>query len=573
MIGAMAKPLPRNAELADQLDLLADVSELLGEAGFRVLAYRRAARLVRETPSSIAELALAGKAKGLPGIGATIEQKLVEVVEDGEMHALTRRKEQVPPEVVSFLRLPGLGPKTAARIWQELGVTTVAGLKEAAESQRLRTLSGLGPRSEEKILKALAADTKAEGPKRELLGLGLAALRRVVEELRAHPAAVEVSEAGSARRRRETFRDLDVIATATDAPALIEHFVALPWVAEVAARGDTKATVVFNDGLRMDLRVVPPECFGNLLQHFTGSKEHNVALREDAVRRGLSISEYGVTTVETGDVRTFATEQGLYEHLGYAYIPPELRENRGELQAARNGGLPALVGLEDLKGDLHSHSTWSSDGKDSIEAMARGAIERGYEYLAMTDHSHYLREGRLDRQAEEIAALNERLAPFRILRGVEVNIRADGSLDVADDTLAGLDWVIASLHQAFDRSPTERLLAALDNPHVDCIGHPTARKLNKRPGAEVDVERLVERAAATGTALEINSQPDRLDLRDTHARLAGEAGAWICVDTDAHEVAALGWAELGLGQARRAWLTKERILNTRPWAEIERLRA
>jgi DNA polymerase (family 10) len=568
----MAKPLPRNGELADQLDLLADVSELLGEAGFRVLAYRRAARLVRETPGSIAELALAGKAKELPGIGATIEQKIVEVVEDGEMHALAKRKGQVPPEVVSFLRLPGLGPKTAARIWQELGVTTIAELKAAAEGERLRTLSGLGARSEEKILKALAADTKAEGPKRELLGRGLGALQAVVETLREHPAAVSVSEAGSARRRRETFRDLDVIATATDAPALIAHFVALPWVAEVVAQGETKATVVFNDGLRVDLRVVPPECFGNLLQHFTGSKEHNVALREDAVRRGLSVSEYGVTTVETGEVATFATEEELYAHLGYAYIPPELRENRGELQAARNGGLPELVEVGDLRGDLHSHSTWSSDGKDTIEAMAAAAMERGYEYLAMTDHSHYLREGRLERQAEEIAALNERLAPFRILRGVEVNIRADGTLDVADETLAELDWVIASLHQAFDREPTERLLAAIDNPNVDCIGHPTARKLNKRPGAEIDLERVVERAVATGTALELNSQPDRLDLRDSHARLAGEAGAWICVDTDAHEVGALRWAELGIGQARRAWLTKERVLNTRPWAEIERLR-
>ncbi len=565
----MPPALPRNGELADQLDLLADLSELLGEAGFRVLAYRRAARLVRETPVSIAQLALEGKAKELPGIGKTIEEKIVEVVEDGEMHALGRRREQVPPEVVSFLRLPGLGPKTAARIWQELGVTTLAELKAAAEGEQLRTLSGLGPRSEEKILKALAADTKAEGPKRELLGLGLPALRAVVDALREHPASVEVSEAGSARRRRETFRDLDVIATATDAPALIEHFVGLPWVSEVVAGGETKATVIFNDGVRVDLRVVPPECFGNLLQHFTGSKDHNVALREAAVRKGLSISEYGVTTVETGDVATFATEEELYAHLGYAYIPPELRENMGELVAARNDELPALIELGDLRGDLHSHSTWSSDGKDTIEAMARAAIERGYEYLALTDHSHYLREDRMERHWEEVAGLNEQLAPFRILRGVEVNIRADGTLDVPDETLAQLDWVVASLHQAFDRTPTERLLAAIDNPHVDCIGHPTARKLNRRAGAEIDIARVVERAAETGTALEINSQPDRLDLRDTHARLAGEAGAWLCVYTDAHEVRALDWAELGVGLARRAWLTREHVLNTRTWAEIE----
>jgi DNA polymerase (family 10) len=568
----MAKTLPRNGELADQLDLLADLSELLGETGFNVIAYRRAARRIRETPGPIAQLALEGKAKELPGIGKTIEEKIVEVVNDGEMHALARRRDQVPPEVVSFLRLPGLGPKTAARIWQELGVTTLAELKTAAEGEQLRTLAGLGARSEQKILKALAADTNAEGPRRELLGHGLPALHQVVAALLDHPASVEVSEAGSARRRRETFRDLDIIATATDAAALIEHFTTLPWVAEVVARGDTKATAIAHDGLRFDLRVVPPECFGSLLQHFTGSKEHNMALREDAVRRGFSVSEYGVTTVETGEVVTFATEAELYAHLGYAFIPPELRENMGELRAARAHELPDIVELGDLRGDLHSHSTWSSDGHDTIEAMARTAIERGYEYLALTDHSHYLRDARLERQWEEIAALNERLAPFRILRGIEVNIRADGSVDVPDETLEQCDWVVASLHQGFDREPTARLLAAIDNPHVDCIGHPTARKINKRPGADVDIEAVVARAVDTGTALEINSQPDRLDLRDAHARLAGEAGTWICVNTDAHEVAALGWAELGIGQARRAWLTKDQILNTRSWSEIERSR-
>ena len=565
----MARTLPRNGDLADQLELLADLSELLGESGFNIVAYRRAARRIRETPGPIAELALEGRAKELPGIGKTIEEKIVEVVETGEMGALARRREQVPPEVVSFLRLPGLGPKTAARIWQELGVTTIAELKAAAEAERLRGLAGLGPRSEEKILKALAADLKAEGPKRELLGLGLPAVQALVSVLREHPAAVDVSEAGSVRRRRETFRDLDLIATATDAAALIDYFTRLHWVAEVVAKGDTKATVVSNQGLRFDLRVVPPESFGNLLQHFTGSKDHNVALREDAVRRGFSVSEYGVTTVETGEVATFASEADLYAHLGYAFIPPELRENLGELEAARRGELPELIEVGDLRGDLHSHSTWSSDGKDTIEAMARAAIERGYEYLALTDHSHYLREGRLQRQWEEVAELNDRLAPFRILRGIEVNIRADGSLDVDDETLAQLEWVVASLHTAFDRNPTERLLEAIANPHVDLIGHPTARKINKRAGADVDVERLVAAAVESGTALEINSQPDRLDLRDSHARLAGEAGARICVDTDAHEVAALGWAEIGIGLARRAWLTKAHVLNTRSWAEIE----
>jgi DNA polymerase (family X) len=570
----MANALPRNAELADQLDLLADISEILAEESFKVIAYRRAATRIRETPSPVAELALSGRATDLPGIGKTIEQKVREVIEEGEIKALRKRRGQVPAGVVDFLRLPGVGPKTAARIWSELGITTLEGLQAAAEEGRLRGLAGLGQKSEEKILKALAAGAGRKAPRedRGLLGAALPAVERVVAELSAHPAAIAVSEAGSVRRRRETVRDLDVIATSTDAPALIASFCGGDWVAEVVARGDTKATVVGHQGLRFDLRVVPPECYGNVLQHFTGSKDHNVALREEAQRRGLSISEYGVTAVEADEVVTHASENELYEYLGYAYIPPELRENDGELAAARNGALSALVELSDLRGEMHCHSTWSSDGKGSIAEMAATAKERGYRYLCLTDHSHYLREGRLERQWQEIAEVNARTKPFRILRGIEANIRADGTLDVPDDVLAELDWVVASLHTAFDRSPTERILEAIENPNVDCIGHLTGRRLLKRDGATVDVERVVERAVETGTALEINSQPDRLDMRDSHARLAGEAGVLIPVTTDAHSTRALGYAELGIGQARRAWLTREQVLNTRSWADIERMR-
>jgi DNA polymerase IV (family X) len=561
-------PLPRNSDVADALDELADVSEVLGEQGFRVIAYRRAATRVRETAASIAELAVAGRAKELPGIGATIEAKIVELTETGHMAALEKRRAEVPGEVTQFLRLPGLGPKTAARIWRELDVTTLEGLREAAEQQRVRTLQGLGAKSEEKILAALDKGLGAEPERRGLLGVGLPVVREVVEALREHPAAVEVSGAGSVRRGRETFRDLDVIATATDPAALIGHFVGLPWVLEVAARGATKATVVTKQGLRLDLRVVPPEDYGSLLQHFTGSKDHNVALREDAQRRGLSISEYGVTVIETADVHRFRTEEELYEFLGYAWIPPELRENAGELAAARDGELPTLVEVADLRGELHCHSTWSSDGRSTIEEMARAAKAAGDKYLAMTDHSHYLRDGRLEAQWREIDEVNERVAPFRVFKGIEANIRSDGSIDVADEVLAELDWVVASLHSAFDRSPTERILAALDNPHVDSIGHLTGRKLNKRPGADVDVEKVVARAVETGTALEINSQPDRLDMRDVHARLAGEAGVRIPITTDAHSAGALRYRELGVAQARRAWLTKEQVLNTRSWREV-----
>jgi DNA polymerase (family 10) len=560
---------PRNQDVAEQFELLADLLELEGEDTFRVIAYRRAAQRMRETAGSIAQMALEGKAKDLAGIGKTIEEKIVQIVDGGRIDALAKREERIPPDVRLFMKLPGLGPKTAAKIWKQLGVTTLDQLKQAAEQERLRTLPGLGAKTEENVLRALAVKVSAE-PRRALLGQGLGPALAVVSVLREHPAADLVSEAGSVRRRRETFRDLDIIATAADPAALTDYFTKLEWVAEVAAKGDTKATVVSHDSLRFDLRVVPPESYGNLLQHFTGSKEHNVAMREEAVRRGLSISEYGVETVETGEVFQTRDESALYEYLGYQFIPPELRENCGELEAARSGELPTLVELGELRGDLHTHSTWSADGRNSIEEMARAAKARGYAYLAVTDHSHYLREARFEQQLAEIEALRGKLGRFRLLRGIEVNIRANGSLDVSDEEMAQCDWVVASLHSAFDRDPTERILAAMDNPRVDCIGHPTARKINRRAGADVDLDRIIARALETGTALEINSQADRLDLRDVHARAAGEAGVPIVISSDAHGIEALGNVELGTAQARRAWLTRDHVLNTRPWREIEK---
>jgi DNA polymerase (family X) len=569
MIVAMAVTLPRNAQVAEQFDLLADLLELSGEQQFRVLAYRRAADQIRSAGSPIAQLALDGRAKSLPGIGKTIESKIVQIVNTGEIEALTKRKAEIPEGVAEFLRLPALGPKTARRIWQELGITTVEELRKAAEAERLRTLPGLGAKTEERILKAL--DEKPQ-EKRTLLATALPAVRAVVDVLREHPASDEVSEAGSIRRRTETVKDLDIIATASDPAALTEYFTKLTWVAEVEAKGKTKATVVSHDGLRFDLRVVPPEAYGNLLQHFTGSKAHNVALREDAVRHGLSVSEYGVKDVDTAEVSTARTEEELYERLGYEWVPPELREGRGELDAARKRKLPELVELSDIRGDLHMHSTWSSDGKNSLAEMAAAAKARGYDYVAITDHAHYLRDGRFEAQGKEVAKLRTQLAPFQLLRGIEVSIRVDGTLDFSDDELAECDWVIASLHSAFDKNPTERVLAAMENPYVDCIGHPTARKLNRRGGVNLDLGQVVVKAVETGTYLEINSQPDRLDLRDSHARIVGEAGLPIVISTDSHELGALDFVELGVAQARRAWLTRDQILNTRPWKKIERLR-
>jgi DNA polymerase (family 10) len=570
MIACMAE-LPRNEQLAEQFELLGDLMELEGADLFRINAYRKAAARIRETPSSVAQLALDGKAKALQDIGKTIEAKIVEVVDDGEIHALTKRKAEVPAEVATFMRLPGLGPKTARRIWQELGITTVDALKAAAEAQELRGHAGIGPGTEQKIAEALARPRAAEGPHRALLGTTLPKLRAVVQVLQEHEASVEVSLAGSARRMRETVRDLDIIATASDPQALVDYFCALRWVVDVAAKGSTKATVVSHDGLRFDLRVVPPESYGNLLQHFTGSKNHNVALREDAVRRGFSISEYSVTVVETGEEHRFATEEEVYGFLGYDWIPPELRESGGELAAARKHELPALVELGDLRGDLHTHTTWS-DGKDSLEDMVAAAIERGYAYYAVCDHSQRLRGDLLHRQAEQIDALNEVVAPFRILKGIEVNVRPDGTLDVSEEELATRDWVVASVHSRFEHDATERVLAAMESPYVDCIGHLTNRKIGKRAPAPVDVERVIEKALETGTFLEINSQPDRLDLTDVNARAARDAGLKLVIDSDGHEIGALDYVELGVGQARRAWLTKDDVLNTRTWKQIDKLK-
>jgi DNA polymerase (family X) len=564
--------LPTNAELAERFELLADMLELDGADAFRLAAYRRAAARIRDSAVPVAQLAVEGKATRLSGIGATIEGKIVEVVETGDMNALAKLRAKLPPGLVEVMHVPGLGPKTARKLWSELGVETVDDLRAAAEQERLRGLPGLGAKTEEKILKSLAAPPKASAATgRTLLGKALPAVRRAVAEIEASGLADRVSEAGSVRRRCETTGDLDLIATANDPPALTAFFSEREWVAEVVARGGTKATVVSHEGFRFDLRVVPPECYGNLLQHFTGSKDHNVALREDAVRRGLSVSEYGVLDVESAETFQAADEEAVYQHLGYAWIPPELRENRGELEAARDGGLPWLVEAADLKGDLHMHTDWS-DGRATLEEMVLAAKERGHRYVAICDHARRLRDGRLEAQTEAIAALN--VPGITVLAGIEVDIRADGSLDFADEALAARDWVMASIHSGFDgprERLTDRLVAAMESPHVDCIGHPTGRKINRRPPYDLDFERVCEAAVATGTFLEINAQPDRLDLADTLARAAAEAGVRIVVSTDAHRLHELDNLELGVAQARRGWLTAEQVVNTRTWAQVRKL--
>ncbi len=570
----MPEQLPTNPDLAAQFELLADMLELDGADAFRLAAYRRAAARIRESAVPVAQLALDGKATRLSGIGGTIEAKIVELTQTGDLAALAKLRAKLPAGLVEVMHVPGLGPKTARKLHAELGVESLDDLRRAAEQERLRGLPGLGAKTEEKVLKALAKPARSAATGRTLLGRVLPAVRRAVAEIEESGLADRVSEAGSVRRGNETAKDLDLIATATDPAALTAFLAARPWVAEVIAHGPTKATVASHEGFRFDLRVVPPESYGNLLQHFTGSKDHNVALREDAVRRGLSVSEYGVQHVESGETFHAADEDALYAHLGYAWIPPELRENRGELDAAREGALPRLVELADLKGDLHMHTDWS-DGRASLEEMVLAAKERRRRYVAICDHARRLREGRLERQTEDIAELNARVPGIRVLTGIEVDIRGDGSLDFADDALAGRDWVMASIHSGFDQPRerlTDRLIAAMENPHVDCIGHPTGRKINRRPAYDLDFEAVCEKAVETGTFLEINAQPDRLDLTDTQARAAVEAGVRIVISTDAHRIHELDNLELGVAQARRGWLTAEQVVNTRTWAQIQKLR-
>jgi DNA polymerase (family 10) len=566
-----------NAEIAAAMDELGDLYELDGAVIYRVVAYHEAAKSIRDSAVSVAQLAREGRATELRNVGKTLEEKIRALLETGDIPAAVKLRSKFPGELVRFTRLPGLGAKTARRIHAELGISTLDELRAAAEQERLRSVSGIGPKAEQNIARALS-QLEEEGPaERLLLSAVLTIGEEIVEHLRAHQAADRVEIAGSARRMTDTCKDLDIIATADDPAALTTAFTEMQLLASVGSSGEAGARGLTHNGLRIDFRVVEPDQYGNVLQHLTGSKQHNVELREYAVRRGMHVSEYGV---EAGTVHRCPTEKGVYEVLGLPYIEPELREGRGELEAARAGTLPQLVTEADLRGDLHCHTTLS-DGRSSLEDMARAAEARGYEYLAITDHSashgfgNDVQADELLSQVEQIRALNERLDTLRVLAGSEVNINPDGSLDYEDDVLAELDWVVASMHTSFrmgERAMTERMMAAMDHPLVDAIGHPTGRLILRREPYAIDVEQVAEHAARTGTMLEINANPNRRDLMDTHARLAAEAGAMIVIDSDAHSARTLAVIRFGIATARRGWLTKENVANTRTWKQLAKLR-
>jgi DNA polymerase (family X) len=568
----------RNGEIAEAFEELASLYELDGAVVYRVVAYRNAAKAIREAGVSVEELAKQGRAAELAGVGKTIAEKIDALLEGGSIPSADKLKQRIPSGLVEITRIPGLGPKRAKLLHDEIGVTSIDDLRKAADDGRLKDVKGFGKKAEENVLAALAAGADGSPRTRMLLSKALPVAEELVAALRDHPAAIRVELAGSARRLSDTVKDVDIVVASSDPAALAEAFAGLDALDSVSTFGEAGAKAVTHSGLAVDLRIVPEEAFGNLLQHFTGSGRHNEALRTEAVRRGLHVSEYGISDDATGESEAFTTEEQVYERLEMQYIPPELRENRGELQAARDGRLPELIELGDIRGDLHMHTTLS-DGHASVEEMAAAARELGHEYIAITDHSashgfgNDVQPDELLRRLEEIRALPD--LGIAVLAGTETNVLPDGSLDYEDDVLEQLDWVVASLHTSFrlsEKEQTERMMRAMEHPLVDLIGHPTGRLIERREAYSLDLDRVIAKAAETGTFLEINANPDRRDLNDVYARAAAEAGVTLLIDSDAHWPETLKNMRYGVATARRAWLTKERVGNTRPWAELDKLR-
>ena len=563
-----------NADVAALFEDVADLLAIQGENAFRIRAYRNAARTLNQLSRPVADLVAAGEdLSDLPDIGDDLAGKIATIVETGTLPLYDELTRDIPPSVADLLRIPGLGPKRVRRLRDALGVDSRAALKRAAETGKVQALDGFGETMEQNILDGLA---QMSDEARWLLARVEPIVASLHDHVSAHDAVERVDAAGSYRRRKETVGDLDVLALADDGPAVTEHFAAYEDVAEALSQGDTRASVRLRSGLQVDLRVVPPKSYGAALLYFTGSKAHNVALRDRAVAAGLKLNEYGAFRDDTEKRVAGTTEDDIYDLFDLPYIVPELRENRGELDAAADGTLPDLVTRADLRGNLHTHTTYS-DGRHSLEEMAAAAQTRGLEYLAITDHSpavavvQGLDADALRAQMDAIDRLNEDLDDLRVLKGIEVDILKDGSLDLPDAVLADLDLCLCALHTALDldeETQTERVLRALDNPHVHVLAHPTGRRINERPPIEIDLDRVMEAAADRGCVLELNAQPERLDLSDVHCRRAKELGLPLVIGADAHSTDGLDVLRYGVDQARRGWLEADDVLNTKPWADI-----
>ncbi|MDZ7844918.1 MAG: DNA polymerase/3'-5' exonuclease PolX [Anaerolineales bacterium] len=557
-----------NKQLADLLENIAHLLEIKGEVIYKVLAYRKAAESLRELGQEVETIYQDGSLKEIPGVGEAISEKIKEILETGDLKYYQTLTAEVPPTLIDLLEVPGLGPKRVALFWRELGVTTLEELKTAAQAEQLQSLEGIGPKTETNVLRGL--ESLQHRTDRTLLGDAFPLAQRLLSFLREQPGVEDAQTGGSVRRMRETVGDLDILASAGDSQKVIEAFVKYPEVAEIVSRGEIKASVVFSSGIRAQLWVHPPEHFGTALQYATGAKDHNVRLRKEAQEQGYSLSEHALVRESDQEELHFSREEEVYQTLGLPWIPPELREDRGEIQAAREGRLPDLINREDILCELHSHTTWS-DGKFSIREMAEAGVERGYQILAVTDHSRSLgiagglSSAELEKQLEELQAVREEMGDrIHLLSGIELEILADGSLDFPDQILAGLDLVIASLHTSM-RQPrekvTRRLLNAIQNPHVDIIAHPTNRLIGKREPADLDMDAVLQAAAEHGTALEINSNPRRLDLSDVYARRAVEMGIPLTINTDAHSPLEMDYIFYGVAAARRAWVEAGDVIN------------
>jgi DNA polymerase (family 10) len=563
----------KNFELARLFYEMATLLEVHEESRFRVRAYQRAAQTIEALSENVETLAARGELQKLPGVGRDLAARIDEYVRTGHIAQLDTLRGGLPPTFLGLLEIRGLGPRTAKLLHDRLGVDSVERLEAICRSKEILSVGGIREKSLENILKGIAL-WKA-GRARLPLTRARAIAGQVAAALSAHGGVLRLEIAGSIRRMCETVKDVDILVTSTDPARVIGTLCALPSVTEVLGRGDTRASVRHQEGLQVDVRVVAPEAFGAALQYFTGSKAHNVRVREIAARRSLRVSEYGVFDEATGARIAGATEEDVYAVVGLAWIPPELRENAGEIEAAREGRLPALVTAAAIRGDLHAHTDWS-DGRHSLPRLVAAAEARGYDYIIVSDHSQSttiangLTVERLRAQRAEIRALQGRHR-VRILAGCECDILADGAMDFPDDVLAELDLVLAAVHSRFKQSRAEmtaRIVRALEHPHVDVLAHPTGRRLGTREPYDVDLEAVFAAARAHGKAVEINSSPERLDLSETHARRAAELGIPLAISTDTHDLSELDHLELGLAVARRAWLTSAQVLNTRPLAEL-----
>jgi DNA polymerase (family 10) len=559
-----------NREIAETFETVADMLAIRGDHFHRVNAYRRAAENIRELNRDLNAIMAEERLTSIPGIGTTLAKKIEEMLTSDRLAFYDRLAEEIPPELVEMLRVEGLGPKRVKQIYDSLGITDLDQLSRVAQEGGLRQLPGLGAKSEARIVAGIEALAR-HGDSRTPLGVAWPVANLIVDQIRDLAGVERVDVAGSLRRMRESIGDIDILVAADDAEPIMEFFCGMDNVEAVLGRGPTKSSVILLNGVQVDLRVLPVARWGTLLSYFTGSKSHNVRLRELALKQGLSLNEYSFTPKDGQSDILCANEQAVYATLGLPYIPPTLREDKGEIEAALTDELPVLVKVEDIQGDLHMHSTWS-DGKMTIREMAKAARRRGLNYIVIADHSaslgiaNGLTVDRLRQQAAEIRGLDDEFGPqFRILHGTEMEIRANGELDFPDEILAELDFVIASLHVGLRQSRQqimERLLGAVQNPHVDMIAHPTGRLIPGRPGADVDMERLIQTAAGTGTILEVNANPQRLDLQANDVRRAIEIGAKIAINSDAHHADHFNFLQFGVATAQRGWASANDVVNT-----------